>query len=101
MNLERDSSPTGLFNVLPKGGRGTIRRKSLIGPLKKGPLKAVGYHVTDKTSTRRKAVDRAIAKYGKLSTLRKLNAVAVYTRRTSPLKSKTFKADVRYVQSKK
>lgn len=99
MNLEKDIGPTGLFNVLPRRRRST--RKSLIGPLKKGPLKAVGYHVTDKTSTRRKAVDRAIAKYGKLSTLRKLNAVAVYTRRTSPLKSKTFKADVRYVQSKK
>lgn len=100
MNLEKDPGPTGLLNVIPKRQGGRTRRR-LIGPLKKGLLTAVGYHVTDKTTTRRKAVDRAIAKYGKLSTLRKLNAVAVYTRRTSPLKSKTFKADVRYVQSKK
>jgi hypothetical protein len=90
--------PTGLYDALPnlrkKGG------KTLIGPLKKGKLTRLGYHVTSKASTRRRAVDRAVAKYGKLSTLRKLNAVRVYTRRSSPKKSKTFKSDVRYVQKK-
>lgn len=76
-----------------KGGPG-------IGKLKEGKLTRLGYHVGDKATTRRRAVDRAIAKYGRLSTLRKLNAVAVYTRRTSPKKSKIFKSDVRYVQKK-
>jgi len=71
-----------------------------IGKLKEGQLSTLGYQVSDKPSTRRRAVDRAVAKYGKLSALRKLNAVSVYTRRTSPKKSKTFKSDVRYVQKK-
>lgn len=71
-----------------------------IGALKPGELSSLGYSVGEKTSTRRRAVDRAVAKYGKLSALRKLNAVAVYTRRTSPKKSKTFKSDVRYIQKK-
>jgi hypothetical protein len=72
-----------------------------IGKLKQGELSAVGYSVKAKTSTRRKAVDRAVKKYGKTSTIRKLNAVAVYTRRTSPAKSKVFKADMKYVQKNK
>jgi hypothetical protein len=71
-----------------------------IGKLKEGDLSSLGYSVGQKASTRRRAVDRAVAKYGKLSALRKLNAVAVYTRRTSPKKSKTFKSDVRYVQKR-
>jgi hypothetical protein len=71
-----------------------------IGKMKQGELSTLGYQVSDKPSTRRRAVDRAVAKYGKLSALRKLNAVSVYTRRTSPKKSKTFKSDVRYIQKK-
>ena len=71
-----------------------------IGKLKEGKLSMLGYNVSAKAPTRHRAVDRAVAKYGKLSTLRKLNAVAVYTRRTSPKKSKAFKSDVRYVQKK-
>ena len=63
-------------------------------------MKKVGYNVTAKSKTRHRAVDRAVKKYGKLSTLRKLNAVAVYTRRTSPVKSRKFKSDVKYVQKK-
>jgi hypothetical protein len=91
----REDEPTGFFDVKPiaAGRRG-------IGKLKKGLLKAVGYDVTTSKTRRRAAVDRAIRKYGRLSTLRKLNAVAVYTRRTSPAKSRTFKSDVKYVQKK-
>jgi hypothetical protein len=63
-------------------------------------MKKVGYSVNAKASTRRRAVDKAVKKYGKLSTLRKLNAVAVYTRRTSPVKSRKFKSDVKYLQKK-
>lgn len=87
---------TGLYDSKPKMGA----RRTRIGPLKKGLMKKVGYNVTAKASTRRRAVDKAVKKYGKLSTLRKLNAVAVYTRRTSPVKSRKFKSDVKYVQKK-
>ena len=90
---------TGLYNVKPElGPRRT--RKNRIGPLKKGLMKKVGYSVNAKATTRHRAVDRAVKKYGKLSTLRKLNAVAVYTRRRSPVKSRKFKSDVKYVQKK-
>lgn len=110
--------PSGLLNYLPrlpgtmrrKGYKDRRRRRTLrvfpgtgkptIGKLKQGELSSLGYSVSAKPSTRHRAVDRAVARYGKLSTLRKLNAVAVYTRRTSPKKSRTFKSDVRYVQKK-
>jgi hypothetical protein len=96
--MEDGTKDTGLINYKPKpGGRS---RKNLIGPLKKGLMTKMGYSVSAKAKTRRRAVDRAVKKYGKLSTLRKLNAVAVYTRRTSPVKSRKFKSDVKYVQKK-
>jgi len=103
MNSEEGDKYTGLLNINPKLGKGRRTRKlrkNLIGPLKKGLMKKVGYSVTAKASTRHRAVDRAVKKYGKLSTLRKLNAVAVYTRRASPVKSRKFKSDVKYVQKK-
>ena len=100
MEHEDGTERTGLLNINPRLGKGRRTRKNLIGPLKKGLMKRMGYSVTAKAKTRHRAVDRAVKKYGKLSTLRKLNAVAVYTRRTSPAKSRTFKSDVKYVQKK-
>jgi hypothetical protein len=93
--------PTGLYDVYPRFDRRTRRKgRNLIGPLRKGKLTSLGYKTTAKATSRHRAIDRAVKRYGKLSTLRKLNAVRVYTRRTSPKKSKTFKSDVRYVQKK-
>lgn len=118
---------TGLYNINPRMGpmirrRGYTRKNGTrvpsrlirdvgapgkglkggpgIGKLRKGLMSSLGYDVTAKAKTRRTAVDKAVKKYGKLSTLRKLNAVAVYTRRTSPMKSRIFKSDVKYVQKK-
>jgi hypothetical protein len=101
MDVIDKHEPTGFYDYLPKMKK-TRRasRPNRIGPLKKGLLKKTGYSVTAKTSARHKAVDRAVKRYGKLSTLRKLNAVAVYTRRRSPAKSRAFKSDVRYIQKK-
>lgn len=86
------------------GARGKWRYEHMgapgIGQLQRGLMSSLGYNVNAKASTRHQAVDRAVKKYGKLSTLRKLNAVAVYTRRTSPAKSRKFKSDVKYVQKK-
>ena len=101
MNMERDTAPTGFYDYLPrhpkKAGRKTRRS---IGKLRTGLMNAVGYKVAARATSRHRAVDKAVKKYGKLSTLRKLNAVAVYTRRTSPVKSRKFKSDVKYVQKK-
>jgi hypothetical protein len=82
------------------GGRRTRRTYRRIPNLRKGSLISLGYSASASTKTRRRAVDRAIQKYGKLSTLRKLNAVAVYTRRTNPATSRVFTSDIRYVQKK-
>lgn len=83
-------------------GKGVLGTgKPGIGPLKKGELESVGYHRTAKASSRHRALNKAIKKYGSLSTYRKLNAVAVYTKRTSPSASKTFKADRDWVGKKR
>ncbi len=90
--------------IRDRGAPGKWRARHMyapgIGKLKPGKMAAVGYTVTAAPASRHKSVDKAVKKYGKLSTLRKLNAVAVYTRRTSPKKSRTFKSDVKYVQKK-
>ena len=99
MNLEKDMSPTGLYNYLPKLGRKT--RKNKIGPLKKGLLKKVGYSTTARATRRHAAIKRAVKKYGRASTIRKLNAVSVLTRRRSPESSKTFKSDMKFAQTLK
>ena len=102
MNLERDTAPTGFYDTLPRlSSRRRKTRRSTIGTLKPGLLKAVGYSVTATATRRHKAVKRAVAKYGRSSTIKKLNAVAVYTRRTSPAKSKRFKADMKFAQRMK
>lgn len=73
-------------------------RRNVIGPLREGKLTSLGYSPSKKASTRRRALKTAVQKYGKLSTLRKVNAVAVLTKRRAPKVSKTYKADVRYLQ---
>ena len=88
----RDQGAPGKWTV--------VNRSRGIGTLRKGELSRVGYSSASSAMSRHRAIDRAVEAYGPLSTLRKLNAVAVYTKRTSPAKSRIFKSDVRYVQSK-
>lgn len=71
-----------------------------IGPLKKGELSKYGYSMTAKASSRHRALNKATRKYGPLSVYRKLNALSVYTKRTSPKTSKTAKADRNYIGRK-
>lgn len=105
MNLEKDTAPTGLYNYLPKTRRRTAwqRKTGLkgIGPLKKGLLKKVGYSPSASATRRHAAVKRAVKKYGRASTIRKLNAVAVYTRKRAPKTSRKFKADMKFAQKMK
>lgn len=72
-----------------------------IGPLREGDLSRFGY---DKVTTlsvgqRHLALARAVREYGALSLFRKLNAVYVYTRRSSPASSRIFKADRDWVRA--
>lgn len=85
------------------GARGrwqTVRGTKGIGSLKEGELKSLGYSHTLTASQRHTAIDKAVKKYGRNSTIRKLNAIATYTKRTAPSRSKTYKTDQHYVQKK-
>jgi hypothetical protein len=56
--------------------------------------------ITLPVGARHKALTKAIDAYGSLSVWRKLNAVAVYTRRVSPGASAVFKADMDWIRTK-
>ena len=81
-------------------GKGLTDGSPGIGPLRAGDLSQFGYdHVADMSAARRHlALRRAVAAYSALSVFRKLNAVYVYTRRTSPASSRIFKADRDWVK---
>ena len=80
--------------VSPSGGTG-------IGPLRKGDLARFGYKtVTAMSESRRHlALRAAIQEYGPLTVWRKLNAVYIYTRHTSPESSAIFLADRDWVKT--
>ncbi len=89
--------------ITDRGAKGrwkTVKRLLGIGPLKKGDLTALGYRANDSAEKRHESLDKAVKKYGKLSALRKLNAIAVYTKRTIPTRSKTYKTDRNYIKKK-
>jgi hypothetical protein len=69
-----------------------------IGQLKQGALSRFGYSSTAKPESRHKSLRKAVRKYGSLSTFRKLQAISIYTKRTSKGKSKTYKADRNWVK---
>lgn len=83
-----------------KGRWQTVKGMLGIGPLKKGHLKEEGYDANAPAAERHEALDKVVQKHGKLSTLRKLNAIAVYTKRTAPSRSKTYKTDRNYIKNK-
>jgi len=69
-----------------------------IGELKHGDLEKRGYSVKKSKTSRHSALRKVVKKEGALSTFRKLNAVSVYTKNSSPTKSKTFKKDRNWVR---
>ena len=82
-------------------GPGPLSCRPGIGPLKAGELSRFGYdHVISMTATKRQAALRkAQAEYGSLSLFRKLNALYVYTRNSSPASSAIFLMDRNWVRS--
>lgn len=77
-------------------GAGRRYTKKGIGELKKGELH--GYHAKNGKITRRRSLRKTVRSVGPLSTFRKLNALAVYTKNSSPGKSKTIKADRNWIK---
>ena len=66
-----------------------------IGPLRQGELARFGYKKVIELSTARRhlALAAAVKEYGALSVWRKLNAVYIYTRHSSPASSEVFRSD--------
>jgi hypothetical protein len=70
-----------------------------IGALRKGELKKHGYSSQKPEAQRHAALNRAIKEFGALGVSRKLMAVANYTVRTQPEKSRIYKADSEWIRS--
>ena len=83
-----------------KGRWQTLMGMVGIGPLRSGDLTSLGYSASAPATQRHQAIEMAVRKYGPASTLRKLNAIATYTKRTAPSRSKTYRTDKNYVQKK-
>ncbi len=71
-----------------------------IGPLREGDLSQYGYKDVSSLSVknRHEALSKAVRTFGSLTVWRKLNAIYIYTRRTSPLSSTIFKADMDWIR---
>jgi hypothetical protein len=82
-------------------GKGLASGEPGIGRLREGDLSRFGYDnvMTLSAGQRHLALARAVRAYGALSLFRKLNAVYVYTRRSSPVSSRIFKADRDWVRA--
>ena len=76
--------------------KGTRKCVKGIGKLRKGGLE--GYHATLPLSERRTILQKAVAKHGALSVFRKLNAIYIYNKASSPSSSVTFLADRNWVK---
>jgi hypothetical protein len=70
-----------------------------IGPLRKGLLARYGYkHVKEMSVAQRKrALSKAVKALGRLHVIKSLIAASVYTKRTSPVSSRRFRVNERWV----
>ena len=92
--------PASCIPDIGAAGKG-LRGTQGIGVLKKGNLVRFGYQQIAglDVATRRQALRKAVAAYGALTVWRKLNALSVYTRRTSPVTSRVAKEDMDWVRA--
>ena len=96
--VKRSRVPTGKVKDLGAPGKWTEKNGPGIGKLKPGSLSRFGYSSASKPESRHKSLRKAVRTYGPLSTFRKLQAVSIYTKRTSKGKSRTYKADRNWVK---
>jgi len=87
-------------SCIPDRGRPGKRSSPGIGPLHKGELTKFGYEKVMSLSVadRHSALAKAVKAYGPLATWRKVNAVYVYTKNTSPALSEKYNADRKWIQ---
>ncbi len=91
----RQYVPASCITNVGNPGKGLPSGAPGIGALRKGDLSQFGYDdvVNMSQGRRHLALAAAVREYGSLTVWRKLNAVYIYTRRTSPSSSAIFKAD--------
>jgi len=94
--------PASCIRNVGNPGKGFQGTGPGIGPLRKGDLTKFGYeHITSMSPLKRKvALAKAVRAYGSLTIWRKLNALYVYTRNTSPESSARFDEDRNWVREK-
>ncbi len=98
---QRQHVPAGCVTDMGAPGKGIPTGAPGIGPLRKGDLNRFGYTNVSAMSEGRRhlALSVAVKAYGSLTVWRKLNAVYVYTKRTSPRSSAIFKADRDWIKA--
>jgi len=76
------------------------RRKSnrVLPKLKKGSLKKYGYSTAASDKKRHSALKKSLKAYGYSTLIKKLNAVKVLTKNTSPKNSKVYAKDIKWVR---
>jgi Family of unknown function (DUF5771) len=82
---------------LGKPGKGVGAGES-IGALRKGELKKYGYSSSKSDQARHAALRKAVDSFGALGVFRKLVAVANYTVRTQPEKSRVYREDAKWIK---
>ena len=86
--------------IKSRGLRSRGKRTSRVLPiLKKGSLTKFGYSTHEPENTRRSALRKALKVYGYSSLIKKLNAVKLLTRNTSPSNSRIYGSDIKYIQN--
>jgi len=81
----------------PEGGRRRRTRKVRILIKNKGDLVKVGYSLGKSARSRHTSLKKAVKRYGRLSTSRKLNALAVFNKRRHPATARKARADRKFV----
>jgi len=82
-----------------RGAHPSRKGPKLIPKLRKGLLEKYGYHASDPVSKRHASLGKAVEAYGATSVFRKLNAVMVFNKNTSPSVSAKFRADRNWVRA--
>lgn len=97
---KRSYVPEQCIPDVGRPGKGYYTGGPGIGSLRKGELAKHGYSdvANMSASERHAALDSAISEFGSLGVWRKLNAVAIYTRRTAPEVSTIFKQDMDWIR---
>jgi hypothetical protein len=80
--------------VAPGGSRRSRKVRILIKH--EGDLSKLGYSMRKSTRSRHVSLKKAVKKYGRLSTSRKLNALAVFNKRRHPATARKARADRKF-----